>query len=136
LTDLEWTYADAGWGAPHVNRTCEDQPLDTVGIDEAGIGTHANSVILYDLPEGYETFSTKGVITNKGSVVFGVTVDRGDQVIEDSSAVTVDFTDLGHSGQVKVRDLWKREDLGTFTGSFSKDLPLHGAGLYRLTPVH
>ncbi len=135
LTDLEWAYADAGWGAPHVNRTCEDEPLDTVGIDEAGIGTHANSVILYALPEGYETFSTKGVMTNKGSVVFAVAVDRGDQVIEDSSEVSVDFADIGLSGKVRVRDLWSREDLGEFSGSYGRELPLHSATLLRLTPI-
>jgi len=45
------------------------------------------------------------------------------------------LTDLGLSGKVRVRDLWAREDLGEFTGSFSQELPLHGAGLYRLSPI-
>ena len=135
LTDLEWVFADAGWGAPHVNRTCEDQPLIVNGAPVTGIGTHADSVILYDLPEGYDTFSTKGVMTNRGSVVFGVAVDRGDRVIEDFSEVRVDFSDLGLSGKERVRDLWKQEDLGEFAGSFGRKLPLHGAGLFRLTPT-
>ncbi|MBN2161432.1 MAG: hypothetical protein JXR25_08490 [Pontiellaceae bacterium] len=38
------------------------------------------------------------------------------------------------SGQ--VRDLWAGKDIpGTGRGIFSRELPQHGAGLYRLSPV-
>ena len=50
------------------------------------------------------------------------------------SSVSVSFADLGINGAAKVRDLWQRENLGVFTNQFSRDIPLHGAGLYRLTP--
>jgi hypothetical protein len=33
-----------------------------------------------------------------------------------------------------VRDLWKLQDLGTFSGEFSQEIPQHGAGLFRLSP--
>lgn len=135
LTELKWSSANSGWGEPRVNRTCEDRPLMVDGKEVTGIGTHAKSTIIYDLPAGYETFSVKGVMSNRGSVVFGVMVDRGAVDISDTSKVSVDFAELGLSGEVKVRDLWKHEDLGTFTDSFGQELPMHGAGLYRLTPV-
>ncbi len=135
LTDLQWSYADAGWGEAHVNRTCEDQPLMVGGKEVTGIGTHAESTIIYDLPEGYDTFSTKGVMSNRGSVVFGVLVDKGDQAISDASEVRVGFKNVSISGEVRVRDLWARKDLGVFSDSFGLELPLHGAGLYRLSPV-
>jgi len=32
-----------------------------------------------------------------------------------------------------VRDLWGRQDLGTFHGEFSPVIPWHGAGLYRIS---
>lgn len=135
LTDLKWTYASAGWGETRVNRTCDDKPLMVNGQPVFGIGTHAESTIIYDLPEGYETFSTKGVMTHDGSVVFGVLVAKGEQETSDVSDVGVDYVALGISGKVKVRDLWARKNLGIFSGSFSRELPLHGAGLYRLSPA-
>lgn len=134
LTDLKWSYADAGWGEPHVNRTCENQPLMVGGKEVGGIGTHANSTIIYNLPEGYDTFKTKGVMSNRGSVVFGVLVDKGDQVISDVSEVSVHFKDIGITGKASVRDLWTHKDLGVFSDSFGQKLPLHGAGLYRVSP--
>jgi alpha-galactosidase len=134
LTELKWSFADAGWGEARVNRTCENRPLRVDGQEVTGIGTHANSTIIYDLPAGYETFSTRGVMSNRGSVVFGVLVDRGETVISDTSEVRVDFQALGISGPVRVRDLWARKDLGHFRDSFGQKLPLHGAGLYRLSP--
>ncbi len=135
LTDLTWREASAGWGQPRVNRTSEDQPLLVDGLPVEGIGTHAESKIVYDLPEGYDTFSTKAVLTRDGSVIFGVLVDRGTQNIQDESTVKVNFSDLGLSGKAMVRDLWAKKDLGVFDGSFAQSIPVHGAGLYRITPV-
>ena len=135
LTDLRWTHADSGWGAPRVDRTCEDQPLMLKGKKVSGIGTHANSTIVFPLPEGYDTFRVLGALTHQGSVEFGVLVDRGDtRTISDASTVSVDFADLGLSGKAEVQDLWSGENLGTFEGSFGRELPLHDAGLYRITP--
>lgn len=135
LTELKWSYADAGWGNARVDRTCEGKPLTVGGKSVSGIGTHANSTIIFDLPDGYESFTTRGVITDKGSVVFAVLVDDGEQVVADTSDVRVEFSDLGLSGKAHVRDLWKRQDLGEFSNSFGQQIPLHGAGLYRLSPL-
>ena len=136
LTDLTWINATAGWGEAHVNRTCGNQPLMVDGKSVTGIGTHAPSVIIYDLPEGYESFSAKGVVTNNtASVVFGVMVNKGIVDFPAKSVVKVDFKAIGIKGKANVRDLWSHKDLGTFKGSFSSELSLHGAGLYRLTPM-
>lgn len=51
------------------------------------------------------------------------------------STVSVELEELGITGPVRVQDLWQREDIGTVTGTFSRVLPLHGAGLYRVSPV-
>jgi len=48
--------------------------------------------------------------------------------------VSVDFSELGVPDKAKVRDLWTRKDLGEFSGSFGQGLPLHSAGLYRISP--
>jgi hypothetical protein len=48
--------------------------------------------------------------------------------------VTLSLKDIGFTGAVKVRDLWKNQDIGSFTGDFSQMINYHGAGLYRVTP--
>jgi alpha-galactosidase len=136
LTDLKWTSATAGWGEPRVNRTCDNRTLQVNGQTVKGIGTHSESVIIYDLPEGYDTFSTTGFVTRDGgSVVFGVLVDKGTMDITGVSEVKVDFTAIGVTGKARVRDLWSHQDLGSFEGHFGRKLPVHGAGLYRVTPL-
>ncbi len=118
-----------------MNRTCENRPLMVNGQPATGIGTHSESIIIYDLPEGYDTLVARGVVTRRGSVVFGVLVDHGEQKISDRSEVSVKFADVGISGAARVRDLWSRKDVGVFTNSFGRELPLHGAGLYRISPT-
>ncbi|MDP4208845.1 MAG: NPCBM/NEW2 domain-containing protein [Bacteroidota bacterium] len=136
LTDLKWISATAGWGAAQVNKACDGRPLMVNGQIVSGIGTHAESTIIYDLPEGYDTFSATGVVTQEtGSVVFGVLVDKGAIDLPETANVKVDFEAIGIKGKAKVTDLWSHKDLGTFNGSFSRELPQHGAGLFKISPI-
>jgi hypothetical protein len=136
LTDLEWKSSTSGWGHTLVNRTCDNQPLIVDGDSVTGIGTHAPSVIIYDLPEGYTSFSAKGVVTKKvGSVGFGVLVDKGTIDYPDENVVKVDFSSIGIEGEAVVTDLWTNEDLGVFNDTFSRIMPQHRGGLYRISPV-
>lgn len=48
-----------------------------------------------------------------------------------TASVTVNLADLG-IGSATVTDLWSGANLGTATGSLTRSLPAHGAGLYRL----
>jgi hypothetical protein len=138
LTDLEWGVASAGWGEVRKNRTVDGRPLTLNGNTVEGIGTHAVSAIEFELPEGYDTFTSKGMITEgsqgRGSIQFCLLIDPEKKLKPDQSLVTVSFDDLGISGKVHVRDLWKKEDIGVFSDTFSREMPLHGAGLYRITP--
>src|SRR5690606_16776266 len=129
LTDMKWLSASAGWGETRVNRTVDNKPLEINGKSVNGIGTHAESIIIYDLPEGYESFSATGMVTKRGSVVFGVLVDNGDVNIDEESKVTINFKSIGINGKAKVYDLWKHKEIGVFNNEFSKTLPQHGAGL-------
>jgi hypothetical protein len=47
--------------------------------------------------------------------------------------VSVNLADLG-IGSAAATDLWSGAGLGTVTGTFTRSLPPHGAGLYRLAP--
>jgi len=136
LTSLKWVSATSGWGNATVDRTCEGRPLIVDGKPATGIGAHAKSVIIYDLPEGYESFTAKGVVLkDKGSVVFGVLVDKGVMKFADASDVKVDFETIGIKGNANVRDLWSHKDLGVVKKEFSREIKMHGAGLYRISPV-
>jgi alpha-galactosidase len=51
---------------------------------------------------------------------------------EGEAKVTVHWSDLGLSGQRRVRDLWRQKDLGTFADSFTAQVPRHGVCLVRI----
>ena len=46
--------------------------------------------------------------------------------------ITVNFKDLGIRKQVQVRDLWQHKVLGSFDGSFTAQVPRHGAILVKV----
>ncbi|MGB6483658.1 MAG: glycoside hydrolase family 27 protein [Candidatus Acidiferrales bacterium] len=46
--------------------------------------------------------------------------------------MTVNFSDIGLSGDATIRDLWLKKDLGTFTDKFSAYVPMHGVVLVRI----
>lgn len=65
LTDLKWKKLD---GRAEVGKNNGGQPLKVNGQPVAfGIGTHAHSRILYDLPEGYTKFIARGGLDNGGT---------------------------------------------------------------------
>jgi putative membrane-bound dehydrogenase-like protein len=68
LTDLKWKSAGADWGHVQINKNAEGAPLRINGkAVEYGIGTHANSVIEYDLPEGFTRFKARAGLDNGGT---------------------------------------------------------------------
>ena len=137
LTDLKWLSATAGWGEAFVNRTCDNKPIVINDKAAEGIGTHGESIIIYELPVGYDSFTATGVVTQeKGSVVFGILVSKGSIDLPETAPVKVNFEAIGIKGKVKVHDLWSHKDLGIFNRSFSRELSQHAAGLYRISPLH
>ena len=47
--------------------------------------------------------------------------------------VTADFSDLGITGKHTVRDLWRQQDLGKFSGSFTAKVPRHGVVFVKIS---
>ncbi|MGZ0170528.1 MAG: NPCBM/NEW2 domain-containing protein [Planctomycetales bacterium] len=71
LTDLKWRKLE---GSAKVGKNNGGGPLKVNGKSVAyGIGTHARSKILYDLPEGYTTFKAWGGLDNGGTDQAGST---------------------------------------------------------------
>ncbi|OOQ56770.1 glycoside hydrolase family 27 protein [Mucilaginibacter pedocola] len=54
---------------------------------------------------------------------------------DSNKAVSVDLKALGIKGKVKVRDLWKKQDVGTYKNSYRQTINLHGAAIFKLTPT-
>ncbi len=51
---------------------------------------------------------------------------------ETASDIDIPFGSLGLKGSIKVRDLWKKQDLGRFTTAYHRQINKHGAALFKL----
>lgn len=69
LLEIPWKQASAGFGQVHPNANAAGEKLSVANrpIDRPGIGTHANSVIHYQLPEGYHSFKVTGALDSAGT---------------------------------------------------------------------
>ena len=66
--DLKWSAASAEWGQVRINKNAGGGELRIAGKPvEYGIGTHANSVITFDLPAGYTRFKARAGLDNGGT---------------------------------------------------------------------
>lgn len=69
LVDLPWLRAEAGFGQVHRNANAVGEPL-SVGnrpVERPGIGTHANSLIHFQVPPGYHTLRLTGALDSGGT---------------------------------------------------------------------
>jgi len=144
LTALEWSSATSGWDTPKIDRSVGGNKLIVGGKEYAdGIGTHATSVIEYDIPEGYDTFSSivgldKECVdhTEGATVKFQVfTRYPTGTMPEDSIEIFLDTEQLGFKGTCKVRDLWANGDIGEYTNAIPLNVRNHGARLLKISEV-
>jgi alpha-galactosidase len=144
LTDFKWRDATSGWGSVTVNKSVMGNKLIVDDREYSnGIGTHSNSIIEYDIPEGYDTFNTKAGLdkeciehTEGATVKFHVfTQYPAGSPPEDSVLVSLKFGQLGFEGKCKVRDLWTKENIGEYTNEISIYVRKHGVKLLKITEV-
>jgi len=65
---LDWVQATAAWGNTQKNKNADGGPLTVRGKDIGeGIGTHANSVIEFKVPEGAEKFEVTCALDTGGT---------------------------------------------------------------------
>ncbi|MFD7283141.1 alpha-galactosidase D [Streptomyces sp. NPDC059862] len=50
------------------------------------------------------------------------------------ASVSANWATLGFTGKASVRDLWNKENLGTYTNKVTQALPAHGSRLFTVTP--
>jgi hypothetical protein len=142
LTSLNWVNASSGWDSVRKNKSLDGKPLTVNGqVYENGLGVNSYSYIEYDLPEGYTRFTTfcgfdDEVLNANDGVSIEFMVFTGDpKTRNETKAIPVDLNALGFNGDVKIRDMWAKSDLGIFTeNNFAPEINYHGARLYRLSP--
>ncbi|MGB8490295.1 MAG: NPCBM/NEW2 domain-containing protein [Bacteroidales bacterium] len=144
LAETDWVKATAGWGNATINKTVAGRTL-TVDNKEYtnGIGTHSNSIIEYDIPEGYDTFTALAGLdkeciehTEGATVKFQVfTQYPSGSEPKDSLKINLNFKDLGLGGKCMVRDLWAKKDLGEYSDELSLYIRNHGARLVRISKI-
>lgn len=68
LTEVTYLRGTCGWGSIHTNTNLSGGSLSIAGKTYSkGIATHANSIILYNLPEGAKRFTALAGIDNTGT---------------------------------------------------------------------
>lgn len=68
LTEIEWKSAQSGWNSVRVNSSAGATELRSAGkAIEYGIGTHANSIIAFNLPAGTKRFKARGALDEGGT---------------------------------------------------------------------
>ena len=50
-----------------------------------------------------------------------------------SKTISIDFEDVDLSGNVEIRDLFEKENLGSYSDRFTVQIPAHGTRIYSLT---
>lgn len=96
---------------------------EVIGVNQAGRPAH---------PVSTATTRQTWYSTNPdGSVTVAVfNLGRTD------ADITVSLADVGIQGSVKVRDLWRKKNLGSATGEFiATDVPVHGTRLFTFMPA-
>ena len=89
---------------------------EVVAVDQDGKGTQGRRVA----QEGPLEVWAKPLAD--GSIAVGL-FNRG----ESTNIITLSYNDIGVQGSAMLRDLWQHKDLGSFSGSYTEEVPRHGA---------
>lgn len=103
LTASKMLRSTAGWGSVAVNKNLNGGKLSINGTPyEKGIATHANSILLFDMPEGAVKFTALCGIDNTGS-------DQGSKssvefmVFNFDATMRYEYTDQWSGGNIEVK---------------------------------
>ncbi len=141
LSSIPWVKATSGWSTAKVNQSVGGNALivDRTAYTD-GIGTHAASIIEFDVPDGYNTFTSIVGLdgecvdhTEGATVIFHVFTEYPTgSTPEDSIKISLRPEQLGVKSTCRVRDLWGRKDLGEVGDGISIFVRNHSAVLVRI----
>jgi hypothetical protein len=141
LAGTKWVSATSGWSTAKANQSVGGNALIVEDREYSeGIGTHATSIIEFDVPEGYDTFSSmvgldkECVAHTEGATVRFHVFTQHPTGAPPEVAVTISLKpeQLGVKGSWTARDLWERKDLGPVGSGLSVRVRNHGASLLRI----
>ena len=62
-------------------------------------------------------------------------INWGDEPLENTKLIGINFKELGITGKFKARNLWSQQNLGAYDERFESDVNYHGVVLVKLTPL-
>ena len=141
LTTLTAASYTSDWSNLHINKNVENGPLRIEGQTYAtGLGMNAQCTLIYNLPEGHNFVTLRGLVgydtscdtDNRSSS--GTTMEFLVYIEGEAPSFDVDLTRLGYGAEesVPVYDIWAKEDLEPAVGTLSAKVASHGARLFRL----
>jgi alpha-galactosidase len=78
------------------------------------------------------------IVKNGAAEIWAKDLEDGSKAVglfnrgEDETTIVLKWSNLGLSGKLKVRDLWRQKDLGKFSGQFQTGVPRHGVVLLKV----
>ncbi len=103
LTTYKYLRSTCGWGSVAINKNLNGGKLSIDGTTyDKGIATHANSILLYELPEGAVKFTALAGIDNTGS-------DQGSKssiefmVFNEDPTIRIETTDQWSGGNKTIK---------------------------------
>jgi alpha-galactosidase len=102
---------------------------DIIAVDQDPLGKQGTRISSQNVGNGQslETWSKQ----LSGNGVYAVALLNN---TNNAASMTLNFSQIGLSGQVSVRDLWQHTDLGTFSGSYTAmQIPSYGVAMLRVT---
>ena len=117
LTTYKYMRSTCGWGSVAVNKNLNGGKLSIDGTSyDKGLATHANSILLYELPEGAVKFTALAGIDNTGS-------DQGSKssvefmVFNEDPTIRIETTDQWSGGNKTIKvDPCKQAGYSGFIG--------------------
>ena len=105
LVALDWVSATSGFGQPHKNANCMGQPWSVSGesLGKEAIGAHANSVIHYRIPKGFQRFTVTAALDTGGTAQRGGNATSVRFALY-AGAAPADLGEVGQRPQGELRD--------------------------------
>jgi len=144
LTEVKWINASSGWETVKINRSVAGNTLMVDGKEyKNGFGTHATSIIEFNIPDGYNTFSALAGLdkeciehTEGATIKFHVFTQYPTGFLPaDSIKISINPEELGIVGKYRIRDIWIKKDMGEFSQETSFSVRKHGAKLLKISKI-
>ena len=144
-----------GWGKPHPTRLTPDEqyshislwcllsaPLllgcDLEKLDAFTLNLITNDEVI-DIDQDALAISARRVVSKDSLEVFKKPLEDGSIAVglfnrrATKATITVNWSDLGITGEQTVRDVWRQKDVAIVTDSYQTEVPVHGVMLLKIT---